>query len=168
MMLDRTAMVVPPNADPRVRRLYDYWCSIRPGPDALPGRQHLDPADLVPLLPSIWILDVQRAPLRFRYRLVGTEHRVAIGRELTGLWVDEAFPSFAAEPMSAQFVETALEGVPAFREGPPAYHVDDRYQWTERLLTPLARDARTVDMVLAITVYLPGPDDPGPGMASVD
>src|SRR5262245_24319768 len=56
---------------PMVQRFYDYWLSVAP-PDRLPGRQHIAPEDLIPLLPRLWLLDVYRDPLRFRYRLVGT------------------------------------------------------------------------------------------------
>src|SRR6202140_589588 len=57
---------------PMVRRFYEYWLSVAP-PGRLPGRQHIRPEDLVPLLPQLWMADVYRDPLRFRYRLVGTK-----------------------------------------------------------------------------------------------
>src|ERR1700686_2539143 len=68
---------------PLVRRFYDYWLSVAP-PGRLPGRQHIAPEDLVPMLPRLYLLDVYRKPLRFRYRLVGTEIVHSVGRELTG------------------------------------------------------------------------------------
>ena len=64
---------LPASAHPKVSALYEYWKSITPDPGRLPGRQHLDPADIPTLLPNIWLLDVLEAPLRFRYRLIGTE-----------------------------------------------------------------------------------------------
>jgi hypothetical protein len=56
---------------PMVLSFYEYWLSVAP-PGRLPGRQHIRPEDLVPMLPRLWMLDVHRNPLRFRYRLVGT------------------------------------------------------------------------------------------------
>jgi hypothetical protein len=56
---------------PLVRRFYEYWLAI--GPEGqLPGRQHLAPEEMVPMLSRMWMLDVHRDPLRFRYRLYGT------------------------------------------------------------------------------------------------
>ena len=60
----------------------------------LPGRQHVSPFDIVPLLPRVWLLDVVRDPLRFRYRLVRTGEVRTLGREVTGQWIDEAHPEF--------------------------------------------------------------------------
>src|SRR5258707_1296396 len=57
---------------PLVCRLYEYWRAAAP-PGRLPGRQHIAPEDIVPLLSRLWMLDVFREPLRFRYRLVGTD-----------------------------------------------------------------------------------------------
>src|SRR6266849_5312118 len=66
---------VPPECDRRIRALYDYWCGIHPTEAILPGRQHVEPLDLAEVLRWLWLVDVQREPLRFRYRLVGTGHR---------------------------------------------------------------------------------------------
>ena len=79
------------NAD--CRAFYDCWLRISP-PGRLPGRQHVSPFDIVPLLPRVWLLDVVRDPLRFRYRLVGTGEVRTLGREVTGQWIDEAHPEF--------------------------------------------------------------------------
>lgn len=76
---------------PRAQRLYGYWRSIAPQ-GALPGRQHFDPMDVPDLLSCLWLLDVQRDPFRLRYRLAGTAIVEAIGREVTGQWLDEAHP----------------------------------------------------------------------------
>src|SRR3546814_20107151 len=77
------------NWHPDIRKLMAYWKTIRPAPDLLPGRQHLDPARIVPLLPGNWLLDVHRAPFRLRYRITGTAVVASPGRTLTGLWFDE-------------------------------------------------------------------------------
>lgn len=56
---------------PLVRRFYEHWLAIAP-PGQLPGRQHIKPEHMVPLLSRLWMMDVHRDPLRFRYRLCGT------------------------------------------------------------------------------------------------
>ena len=143
----------PEGADARVRQLYAYWLSIHPAGGGLPGRQHVDPAAISGLLPGIWLVDVQREPLRFRYRLVGTNHVAVIGRDLTGQWIDEAHASFLPSAAYAQFVAAVERGEPGYRSGHPFIIVPKDYLTMERLILPLARDGTNVDMLLAISVY---------------
>ncbi|HEX3497840.1 MAG TPA: PAS domain-containing protein, partial [Stellaceae bacterium] len=74
--------------NPRIAQFFDYWLSIKPG-NGLPGRQHFDPLDIPLLMPRVWMLDVLRAPLRYRYRLAGTKEVETLQREVTGLMFDE-------------------------------------------------------------------------------
>jgi len=41
---------------PLVRRFYEYWVSAAP-PGRLPGRQHIWPEEIGPLLSRLWMLD---------------------------------------------------------------------------------------------------------------
>src|SRR4030095_15379798 len=56
---------------PRVHRFHDYWNARRSAAHAVPLRAAVDPTDLRELLPNIVVIEVEQAPLRFRYRLVG-------------------------------------------------------------------------------------------------
>lgn len=144
----------PPTADERVRQLYEYWRGIHPAGDGLPGRQHVDPTAMpASLLPFIWLADVQREPLRFRYRLLGTEHVRVLGTDHTGRWIDEAFPRFLGSAAYAQYVDVVERGVAGYRRGDTMIILPKDYRSMERLLLPLARDGKTVDMLLAISVY---------------
>src|SRR5260370_24175935 len=98
--------VAEPAAWPsKLKRLYDYWLSIHPHA-GLPGRQHFDPTAIPDLLPYIFMVDIERNPLRFKYRLVGTEYVRMIGRDLTGRYLDEAHPGFPG-PIRDQYIEIA-------------------------------------------------------------
>jgi hypothetical protein len=144
----------PPTADARVRQLYDHWHELRPAPGVLPGRQHFDPTALSPsVLPFLWLADVQRSPLRFRYRLLGTEHVRVLGRDYTGQWIDEAHPAFLRSTAYHQFVAAAERAAVGYRSGDTLIILPKDYRSMERLLLPLARDGRRVDMLLAISVY---------------
>jgi len=57
---------------PRVHRFHGYWKARRSAERAVPLRAAVDPTDLRELLPNIVVIEVEPAPLRFRYRLVGT------------------------------------------------------------------------------------------------
>ena len=114
---------LPADCDPRLRRLYDHWLSLRPAAGGLPGRQHIDPAAIRDLLPWIWMVDVERNPLRFRYRLLGTEQVHAMERDFTGRFLDEAHPSFVASVSYPQYVAAAERAEIGYRRGPPVFHL---------------------------------------------
>ena len=82
--------------DPNVRRFLTLWLEAhrngRP-----PGKEFLDPLQLRFLLGSICLLEVQKQPLRFRYRLVGTDIVRRLDMEMTGKWLDE-HPDKALRP----------------------------------------------------------------------
>jgi len=137
---------------PLVRRFYDYWLSVAP-PGRLPGRRHIKPEDIVPLLPRVWLLDVHRDPLRFRYRLVGTAVSRSVGRELTGLWLDEAQPeSINNRMLWDRYRFVAETGGPTWRRGATFWDRDPLHRVVENCLAPLAGDGETVDIVFALTV----------------
>ncbi len=148
-------MDLPESCDPRVRRVYEYWRSIHPATGGLPGRQHLEPLDLADVLRWLWLVDVAREPIRFRYRLVGTGHVQALGRDLTGQWLDEAHEGFGAMISSGEFA-TGAAGKLCFSRRRPQFRVDPDYAVFERVLLPLARDGTLVDMLLGISVYRRG------------
>src|SRR5262245_38400580 len=61
---------------------YAYWrgrCSER-----LPSRAMIDPIDIPPLLPHIVLHGVERQPLDFVYRLIGSEVRRHMAEDRTG------------------------------------------------------------------------------------
>lgn len=139
---------------PRLRRLYAYWRSIQSGAATLPGRQHVDPAEIREILPWIWLTDIQRDPLRFRYRLLGTAHYEPMRGDFTGRWMDEAHPNFTTSHVYGDYVALAEQGVVSYRKGRPIFHVDSDFLLLERLQLPLATDGRTVDMMIGCTVYM--------------
>jgi hypothetical protein len=139
---------------PTITALHDYWLSIHPAA-GLPGRQHMDPCAIAALLPHLFMVDVARDPLRFKYRLVGTEYVRLIGKDLTGRYLDEVHPGFHGLVLR-QYVEAVELGKPAYRKGPVLYANPDRqYLGMERLLVPLARDGVQVDILLGAVVYIP-------------
>ena len=54
---------------------------------AVPLRAALDPTELRELLPNIVVIEVEQAPLRFRYRLVGTRVVEFNKLDFTGLYL---------------------------------------------------------------------------------
>jgi hypothetical protein len=150
-----TQSSLPPDCDQRLLKLHDYWRSIIPRGEQLPGRQHFDPLDIPTLLPWVWLVDAYRNPLRFKYRLMGTEHARLSGRDVTGRWMDEVHPDLAALDVYPQWVAVVERAEIGYRRGSPLFPTQDEYEGSERLLLPLARDGVEVDMVLAMTVHHP-------------
>ena len=137
---------------PHCRSFYDYWLRITP-PGRLPGREHVSPFDIVPLLSRVWMLDVVRHPLRFRYRLVGTGEALTLGREVTGQWVDEAHPEFLrSAALQDRYRYMADCGQPTWRRGPARWRHDPRHLIIENCIVPLARDGVTVDILFAFSM----------------
>jgi hypothetical protein len=118
-----SAAVLPEDCDGRIRRLLEYWESVRPVGGGLPGRQHIDPVAIPELLPWLWMLDVERDP------------------------------RFLASLTYPDYVAAAERHALRFHRGPPVFHINKDYVSIERLLLPLASDGKEVDKLLALTVY---------------
>jgi len=138
---------------PKIRQLHDYWQRIRPASGKLPGRQNFDPLQIYALLPYIWLIDVIRPQMRFRYRLVGTRITEAVG-EPTGQWLDEVHTDFhPGSPTHQSYVSVVDHGEPSWRRGRPvlAAHAE-RCDELEQILLPLATDGAAVDIIVAMAV----------------
>jgi hypothetical protein len=151
--------------DARLRDLVAYWrekCRSR----AMPARRDIEPADFRELMGRILLLDVLRAPLRFRFRLVGTLLVEAIGFDRTGKLTTEAGPRGYLEEVEAHYRAVVERRAPIYHRitfdwvstdmGVPATLQRDYV----RLLLPLGDDGETVDMVLAASL-----SDPSWGLA---
>jgi hypothetical protein len=145
--------MIPDECDARIARVYDYWQARRPSPGMLPGRQHIKPLELNGLLPHVWLCDVRRDPLRFRYRILGTAITMAMGKDVTGYWLDDVHESFVSSKAYADFAAAVQAKAPSLYRGRPQFHLHKDYVAIERLLLPLAENGEDVDMLLGLTVY---------------
>jgi hypothetical protein len=137
---------------PLVAHCFDYWQGLT-APGRLPGRREIWPGDMLPFLPHVWLLDVTRAPLRFRYRLIGTAEVRVLGRDLTGHWLDEIHTETWDDPLVRDRLRFIAEtGNPTWGRSPVLWGPDRSHQIIENCLLPLATDGITVDMILACSV----------------
>jgi len=147
---------VPPFPEPihpRIAEIYAHWLTLAP-PGRLPGRQHFDPIRIPHLLPSLWLTEIERDPLRFRYRLIGTRIVRAVGMDRTGAYLDEAHPNFYETSAYTALKAIMEDAQPRWRKGRAELsRAHDDVVRLERIYLPLARDGRTVDMVLCCAVY---------------
>lgn len=138
--------------DPKVEFLYNYWQSIVPDGGGVPNRSDFDPLDVYRILPWIWLVDVHHNPVRFKFRLMGTKNVEAMSRDVTGMWIDDAFPNFLNGTGCKDYLNVMENKIISYRKGPAHYHVSD-YRNLERVMMPLTVTGDTVDMILALTVY---------------
>ena len=160
-MLSNAAQILAENSilkwDPRpedcrspvIADLYRYWQHRR-----FPAGADLDPLAMKAALGNISLIEVQRAPLRFKLRLVGSYQAERLGLDPTGTWLDE-LPT----PEYRQLLIRRLEELVA-RPMPLLVHnrqlMDDKWYDYEALWLPLAADGDTVDMVMACQVFADG------------
>ena len=136
--------------DQRLAAVYSYWDGLRAGRFA-PAYAEVDPVDIPKLLRYLLVTDVETAPggRRYRYRLCGTEVEQHFGIAMRGCYVDTL--------MQGAY-RTYIEGLydRLVEQRCPVYSVssyEERQLQTKRLMLPLSRDGREVDMVLAAQVF---------------
>ncbi|WP_419902907.1 PAS domain-containing protein [Kiloniella sp.] len=149
---DTSIPLTPSEWSPKVRKFYNYWLSIHPEGEGLPSRQDFDPMDIIDLLPIVWMLDVYRNPLRFKFRLLGTALAPILGKEPTGQWLDEAFPGVMDSGAFNDYRYIAETNNALYRKGTPQYIVPE-YKTIERLLMPLVDKNNQCEILLGISVY---------------
>lgn len=142
--------------DPMMVELYDYWAARR-RPCQLPGRRDIDPVDLGRQLPNMMLIDVLGPPLRFRYRLVGTQVVAASAEDRTGAFFD-AVEFFHKNPVVVeQYRQVCDTGEPNLSLEPFRNYINDTTYEVERLILPLATDGETVDMLIVHFSFRSGP-----------
>ena len=131
------AMAALAMTSPVVSAGFRYWDGRRRG-RPMPARSDLDPIiDIPTLVPHIILFDVRRAPLDFRFRLLGSVVRQNFSRDYTGHWFSE-IPNYDASgtiwPRHKLVYET---GKPMLQR--PTYVGPNRdFTYVENLLMPLS------------------------------
>lgn len=138
--------------NPKVVRFLNYWLSLRPK-EGLPGRQHFDPLDIPDLMPRVWMLDVLREPLCYRYRLVGTKEVETLQREVTGMMFEEVHShSHNKQETIGRFFESVHDGVATYRKGKLIAIHKKEHVAVENCLVPMARDGSIVDLLIGFSI----------------
>ena len=136
---------------PRVHRFHDYWKARRSAEHAVPLRAAFDPTELRELLPNIVVIEVEQAPLRFRYRLVGTRVVEFNKLDFTGFYLGAI-----GWDKEQQIVDACAEVVASKQ---PLYGC---YTWTLKNGTigkcefgtfPFSQDGETVTQIFGIEDY---------------
>ncbi|MEQ8816848.1 MAG: PAS domain-containing protein [Thalassobaculum sp.] len=146
--------------DATLLAIHRYWLAKR-GDRLFPSRADIDPIDLAPHLGNVVLIDVQRSPLRLRYRLIGTAITQAMNRDSTGKYYDEIYPETLLRQIYASFRWMIDHGRPVRTFG-EAFYPDKNFYQYETLNLPLAANGRDIDMVLGGLVFHPAAQPPSP------
>ncbi|HUL05645.1 MAG TPA: PAS domain-containing protein [Candidatus Acidoferrum sp.] len=136
-----------PFASADMNAIHAYWLAKR-GQRRMPSRWDIEPTEIPRLLRNLMLVDVLYDPIRFRYRLIGTNVVDATGENRTGKCFDTVEFITANPIVREQYVAAATTGEPV-HSMEPFYRLDNRRAYeVERLLLPLSSDGVAVDMIL--------------------
>lgn len=137
-----------------LRELLALWESRCTG-GQLPGRKNFEMEELARFGGRIALVDVELSPERFRFRLIGSRITGMLGRDSTGLYLDELY--------SSEKYDLAVEGYRrclAHRRPVPArgrmVHANKDFLEFEAIDLPLASDGWNVDMIMKGAEYYRG------------
>ena len=146
---------------PLVKAGIAYW-TARKDAERVPARADFDPLIEVPtLVRNMMLKDVQREPLDFRYRLIGSVVRHHLHRDVTGQWMTAIPGQGPGNPLWAYHERVFESRAPVFLR--PAYLGPHReFVYIESVILPLASDHENVDMLMIFADFLRQPLQPAP------
>ncbi|MCA3268376.1 MAG: PAS domain-containing protein [Azospirillum sp.] len=137
---------------PNILAVLHYWNGKKKDRHP-PFRSDIDPCEIPRFLPGIWLLDVETAPFRLRYRLVGTNIVDAIGDDPTGRYLDEAHPHIRQIDGFFDRYRKALEtGIPSRRRGTAVLWRNDDFRDIENIVLPLRNAESSGHIIMVKTV----------------
>lgn len=142
-------------AHPALARLYRQWRSWTGTESGLPRRSEIKPEALRPWLGHLAITEIERNPLRIRYRLVGTTLTELVGHELTGRYVDELYSRKVRREVIDAYRGVVEARLPHYRHA--RFWLVLKTLGYHRLILPFSSDGETVDTCL-LALYPDRPD----------
>lgn len=133
-------------ARPELKGLLDIWNEKRGGRQ-MPARADLDPLDFPAHLGHLFIVDVESAPRRFRYRLIGTEITKIVHRDVTGRYLEEVYEGQHLVALTEFFSRVLIERMPLRIYCLTGHPRNPVYAY-DCVLLPLSADGDTVNKIL--------------------
>jgi hypothetical protein len=137
--------------DPLPLQLLDHWNEKR-GTRRMASRRDFDPTELGPHLGNLILIDVEHAPLRLRYRLIGTFITNLMQRDNTGRYYDEIYGPELLEAIYESFRWILANRAPLRSHG-EAFYPDKNFYSYEVINLPLSDDDDTVNMILGELIF---------------
>jgi hypothetical protein len=135
------------------REGYAYWLGKK-GDRPFPARADFDPMVEVPKLSrQIILLDVQREPLDFRYRFVGTQLRQNMAMEWTGQWMSKIDFQRPPNPIWGHHQWVVENQQPRFIR-PTYIGPNKEFKFVEAAILPLGPDGKIIDMLMIFVDFV--------------
>jgi hypothetical protein len=138
---------------PILTQLHAYWERKR-GARPAPARKEIDPAEIVPLLPHLFLIEAVGTPSRFRYRLIGTAVVELTGRDLTGHFVDENLEPAKFAALVEPYETVIRQARPVAKKGRTIWIEKRERLEVEVLLLPVANAQDEIALILGSVVKL--------------
>jgi hypothetical protein len=134
-----------------IERGLHYWDSKRAG-RSMPARRDIEPTEILDLLPYVVLIDVERDPVDFRYRLVGTAVVARFGHDRTG----ERFSALPQQSKGSEVWDTAVRILEEKR--PIVSHIPyvGFHRWIQNyrdISMPLSDDNDVVNMIFGVLQF---------------
>lgn len=127
--------------------MFEYWSSRRSAGD-FPGRRDLDPLDFPYAIGNVTLIEVEPAPLSFRFRLVASDMTDRLGHLMAGKPLESC-----PKPQMREFLRSVYATVVTERQpwgGRGVCMLDQRVWRDETIVMPLAADGRSIDMLMSV------------------
>lgn len=118
---------------------------------AFPARADFSVEDLAPFMGHIILIDVERDPRRYRFRLIGSYITQMLGRDSTGRYMDDVYGAAAFEN-ATRSNDYILEHRQPVRGFGNVSHANKGHIDIEVLDAPLSADGQTIDMIFKVVV----------------
>lgn len=146
MRLHESRLDPAATTDRALATVHRLWREKR-GARAVPLRSDIDPSDLKPVLGMLSLVDVRRRPLRFTFRLNGSQHNASFNfRDATGRSLDEVEPPAYRRMVERHWREALELGEPTLY-AIELEHEGLRVAYT-RLVAPLSVGGDEIDILL--------------------
>jgi len=143
-----------PLPTPFLQMAYDHWATLR-GDRVMPARADFDPMDIPRALPNIVLIEVQKEPLDFLYRVVGSVIVHHSATSFSGQWMSE-IPERRSPNAPWMNCQKVVESCKPSRSTIPYVGPHKEFLETTQITLPLssAVDARDVTHLLLVIDYL--------------
>lgn len=129
-----------------ITTLHGFWAGkFRDG--RLPSRADFPIEELRPWIGDISLVDVEHAPRRFRWRLIGTNIVTRMGRDSTGRWFDELYTGEILAGYVAAYSAAVDRRAPVFYRGDLEF-VGRDYLGFDSVHLPLSDEGAAVNMLM--------------------
>ncbi|HJT15257.1 MAG TPA: PAS domain-containing protein [Dongiaceae bacterium] len=137
--------------DDRLRRLFAYWAEKR-GDRRFPTKAEIDPVEFPYILGYVTLVDVEREPRRYRFRLDGSILVALSGTDYTGRYLDE-LPGEQYVAFIRETYDRVVDSGEPYRYRKNGLF-DQQHFSEETIILPLGDSPPQVDML--VVAVIPG------------